>query len=571
MAPNDSRCLSFGSFLLDPSRARLLEGDRDIPLRPKTYELLTYLARNAGRVVSKDELFAAVWPGVVVTEDSLVRCIHEIREALADPHHTIVRTVARRGYELAIPVREAATAEKGGSRSHPDSPAVPHAPATPRPPRRRLAIAASLLGVVALSAVVYFGVHAAGRDRLSAPPMSLVVLPLVNLNGDADQEYFAAALSNDLTTDLSRIRDSFVIARYTADSYRGRAAEPSSVGRELGVRYVVDGSVYRKTEDVQVTVRLSESSTGRVLWSQRFEGQRKELGRLQQDAAEGIVHTLRVQMVDADVTRSLRERPRNPDARDLEMRGWALWNRQTPESIEAAREMLQEAIKLDPASGYAWNMLSATYTSDLLNRWLGLRGRTREEWLQRFHDAADRARALNPDPGRPFPSQCTAMLFDRNFEESLACRKQVIDQFPSDPVQHLMASNTLIMLARPGDALAEARQAARLSPRDSRLTNFYGNMSLAHLYLGEHREAVPDAKRAISARPDHAMAYALLAAAATESDDMATAHEAIAQFRHLQPDYTVAKLRTERWSNDPQLKSQSERFYEALLKAGLPE
>jgi TolB-like protein len=478
-----------------------------------------------------------------------------------------VRTVARRGYEFSAQVGVSDEGEGPGFIRASSSVAAPRASGAGRRMAAALGMAVGIAVIVA-AAILYLR-SPAGAD--APPPLSLVVMPLANLTGEAEQEYFAAAITNDLTTDLARVRNSLVIARSTADTYRGKSVDTQAVGRELGVRYLVEGSVYRHDETVQVNVRLVEAETGRLLWSERSEGQRKDLGSLQQRVADGIVHTLRVEMIDADVARSLRERPGNPDARDLEMRGWVQWNRQTPESVEEARRLLLRATELDPGSVEAWIRLSSTYTADLLNRWLHLRGHTREEWLERFRDAAAHAHALNPSSTRPIPPECTALMFERKHEESLACRKRVLELFPSDPVQYLMAANTLIFLGRPRDALVFQRHALRLSPRDSRLASFHGSMSGAHFMLRDYEASLAEARLAVTIRPGHAQGHSLVAAAASQLGDLPAARIALAEYLRLQPGYTVAALRAEHWSDNPVFLEGRERFYEALRKAGLPD
>ena len=550
---------AFGPYRLELARSRLSDGSREITLRPKTYELLVYLVRNARRVVSKEELMNAVWPDVVVTEDSLVRCIHEIREALGDHGRDVIRTVARRGYELSAHVTAAdATAAPGREPSA--------LSANTRKPGKLAAVGAALV-----CAVIAIGAYSWRALSTAPPPLSLVVLPFETLGADADQEYFAAAITNDLTTDLARIRNSLVIARNTADGYRGKKIDAAGIGRELGVRYLVEGSVYRRDEAIQVNVRLVEADGGHVLWTNRFDGTRSALGVLQQDVADGIVHTLHVEMMDADAARSLRERPRNPDARDLEMRAYVLWNRQTPDSIAASRSLIEQALAIDPQSIEAWNRLSATYTSDIMNRWMYLRGKSREELLASFYDAVDHVTALNPDPSRPWPSQCTALMFQRKHEQSLACRRRVLELYASDSTQYLMASNTEIFLGHPHEAIALARQAMRLSPHDSRLSVFHNNIAIAYFILGDLHESLAEAKAAVIAKQDYPLAYSYIASASALLGDMDTARTALAEYRRLQPDYTLQKLREERWSDNPRVVEARSRHQEGLRKAGLPE
>jgi TolB-like protein/DNA-binding winged helix-turn-helix (wHTH) protein len=555
----ENQQLTFGRFRLDLARSRFARGTQEIALRPKTYDLLVYLVRNARRVVSKEELMQAVWPGVVVTEDSLVRCIHEIREALGD-ERDMVRTVARKGYELDSEV----SAQDEPARS-------PSRGSALRPAARRRTVVGAVAAALLASIAIAFAINPWRPSSAPAPPLSLVVLPFATLGARADQEYFAAAITDDLTTDLSRIPHSLVISRNTADTYRTKKVDAATIGRELSVRYLIEGSVQRRDDAVQVNVRLVDAAQGRLLWSNRFDGTQSDLGSLQQRVADGIVHTLHVEMIDADVARAQRERPRNPDARDLEMRAWALWNRQTPESVAASRELLEQALMIDPQSIDAWNRLSATYTSDIMNRWMRLRGKTREELLARFREAVAHVKALNPDPTRPMPSQCTELMFDRKLEQSMLCRQRMLELYPSDSTQHLMASNTQIFLGRPQEAIALARKAMRLSPHDSRLSGFHLNIGVSHFMMGDLRQALDEMRTAVNIKQDYALAHSYIAASSALLGDMETARNALADYRRLQPDYTIRTLQAERWSDHPVVLAARERYYEGLRKAGLPE
>src|SRR5262249_31336411 len=163
-------------------------------------------------------------------------------------------------------------------------------------------------------------------DKLAnAPRLSIVVLPFENLSGDKDQDYFADGITDDLTTDLSHLPDSFVISRKTAFTYKGKSIDAKAIGRDLGVRYVLEGSVRRSGDKVAVNAQLISTETGAHVWADRFDGERANLGQLQVDIVARLANALGVELVKAESLRSMRERPDNPDAADLAMQGWALF------------------------------------------------------------------------------------------------------------------------------------------------------------------------------------------------------------------------------------------------------
>jgi adenylate cyclase len=237
------KVFSFESFTLDLRRGCLRREDREVELRPKSFEVLRYLVENAGRLVSKDELIRAVWPNVIVTDESLTRCVSDARLALGDNDQTIIKTVPRRGYLFAAPV------------------SLP-----PERPDREDAIDRQPVGTAAKP-----------EPRETAPLLSIVVLPFANLGGGTEQDYFVDGITESLTTDLSRIRGAFVIASNTASAYRGKAMDARQIGRELGVRYVMEGSVQSGADRIRVNAQLIDAETGAHLWAERFDKPRADV------------------------------------------------------------------------------------------------------------------------------------------------------------------------------------------------------------------------------------------------------------------------------------------------------
>ena len=552
----------FEGFRLDATRRTLHRGGAAVDLRAKCFDLLTCLARHAGRVVTKNELIETVWPGVVVTDESLTRCVSDIRQALGDTAQHIVKTVPRQGYMLASPVSfgEAAALSPAGA-------TIP----APRPQvdRRRASLAAGALVVAAALALVAWRPWAPSAG--SAPPLSIIVLPLANLSDDPGQQYFAEGLTEDLTTDLSRIPDSFVIARGTADTYRGRPVDVRQIGREVGVRYVLEGSAQRLDDVVRLNLRLVDAENGRELWAERMDGSRRDLVELQSAVTGTVARTLQIQMVEAESQRSRRLRPNNPDAQDLAWQARAAAERRTPESVATARELLLRAVKMDPTSAASWSALSYTYTTDLMSRWMNLRGAPQEEWLRRAGEAAEKAYALDPNHADALGAMGRVLQARGQPAQALAMFLRQVEVNPNDAPGWLGAGYAYATLGKPDESIAANERALRLSPRDARLFSFMVVIAAAHLLAGRDQEAVAWARRSIAARPYYSIPYAWLAAAAANTGDMATAREAIAEFKRLQPDYSLAKFRAEKHGDNPQFLAQRERFYQGLQLAGLAE
>jgi TolB-like protein/DNA-binding winged helix-turn-helix (wHTH) protein len=571
----------FDGFALDAGRRELRRGADTVELRPKCLDLLTCLLRRAGQVVTKNELLEQAWPGVVVTDESLTRCISDIRQALGDAEQAIIKTVPRRGYVLVAPVVSETPIPAGlAAAADPTPPASPSHPPpanTPEPVDQRasrwLLAAFGLAGAVVLAMAGYSAARFFGTpSAVGAPSLSIVVLPLVNVGGDREQDYFAEGLTEDLSTDLSRIPQSLVIARSSAQAYKGQPVDARRIGRELGVRYLLEGSVQRLGDQVRLNLRLIEAESARELWADRIDGSRTDLAALQTGVTGVVARTLHLQLAEAEAQRVVRVRPLNPDARDLAWQAWPALEQRTLESVETARQLLRRAVAMDATSAFAWSLLSETYTTDLLMRWLSRRdGATRDAWLSQARMAAERANAIDPDNLYALGAMGAVLQVSGEPERALAMLlRQVEVNRNYAPAWHKI-SYTHATLGRHEEAIRAGNEALRLSPRDGRLYSFLVVTAAAHLYAGRDREALVWARRSIDARSDFSISHAWAAAAAANLNEMDTARKEIDEFQRLQPHYTVESFRREGQSRNPDFLRQRERFYAGLRRAGLPE
>src|SRR5262245_29807151 len=297
----------FERFVLDVSRGSLRANDREIALRPKTFELLQYFVENSDRLIGKDELLRAVWPDVIVTDDSLKRCVSDVRAALSDEAQRIVRTVSRRGYMFTPMVSAGAGSAAGPDHAQPIHPPGPSVSKTP----------------------------------------SIAILPFANLSGDPGQDYFVDGVTESLTTDLSRISGLFVIARNSAFSYKGKSIDVRQVGRELNIRYVLEGSVQRSGNRLRVNVQLVDAATANHLWAERFDKPVADLFDMQDEIVSRLANSLNAQLIEAEARRA--EHSLHPDAMDLYFQGRAWYNKgYTPEHMAQAADFFERALALDP-------------------------------------------------------------------------------------------------------------------------------------------------------------------------------------------------------------------------------
>ena len=305
------RVLRFDRFALDLTRGCLRDAGQEVNLRPKAFEILCHLAENAGRLVPKQELFDAVWPNVIVSDDSLFQCIRELREALGDTEHRLIKTVSRRGYLFDATVTVGAASAAA---------ALPPHASQVRGRRNAVRIGSVFLLLVALAAATVFWfiqprVSVTNSNQATPEPArwdSLVILPFQNLSGDPDQEYFADGITDDLTSSMSGRSPGRVISRNTAFAYKGKQVDVREVGRELDVRYVLEGGVERSGDRVRVTARLIDAPTAANLWTETFDIHRHDLDRLRDDVTARLARVLQIELIYAQEARSLRERPRDP-------------------------------------------------------------------------------------------------------------------------------------------------------------------------------------------------------------------------------------------------------------------
>jgi TolB-like protein/cytochrome c-type biogenesis protein CcmH/NrfG len=392
--------------------------------------------------------------------------------------------------------------------------------------------------------------------------LSVVVLPFANLSNDPEQEYCADAITNDLTTDLSRIDNSFVIAPSTALTYKGKAIDSKQIGRELGVRYILEGSLRRMGSQVRVNAQLIDAATGGAVWADRFEGDWTTM-QVEDDITEWVARALDLELTFAQRS----ERPNDPDAVDLTMRARSILS-QPPsrERLAQARDLYEQALRIDPQLPAALVGLGRTIAAEVNSRWSAAPA----EQLAEADEAVTRVIA-------GFPNHATAHLVKgeifrarKDFDAAIAEYETAIAINPSLAAAYASLGNAEIRAGRAGEAFAPLETAIRLSPRDPLLNVWYFYVCHAHTHLAQDEAAIEWCRRSIAVNP-YWIANVDLASAYAWTGRDAEAHAAVAELRKLMPNYTVAKWANEGWSNNPVFLAQYQRIIDGLRKAGLPE
>jgi TolB-like protein/class 3 adenylate cyclase/Flp pilus assembly protein TadD len=462
------------------------------------------------------------------------------------------------------------------------------AEASPEPTGRRrwLVPAVAAAAVVVLGGTGFFLVRNPGPSEVpvtaaapslvggtidpsrAASRLSLVVLPFDNLSGDPDQEYFADGLTEDLTADLSRIDGSFVIARNTAFTYKNKPVDIRQIGRDLGVRYVLEGSVRRSGDLMRVNAQLIDAETGAHLWADRFDRARADMIAMQNEITAGIASALRVKLIDIESRRGQRERPGNPNATDLAMRGWALiYASQTKDNNVAARRLFEAALKVDPQVVSALTGLGFTHIRDVINRWTDAYG----DHLQRADELIGRAIAMTPDNAQAHQYNALLRRAQRRNQEAIVAAERAATLNRNLAAAYTEMGWNWALLGQPEKTEAYVKQGIRLSPRDPFLVYWLLYIGVAQLHQGQDAAALETFQRAIDADPGFPSSYGWLAAAYLFTGREAEAREPMERWLRAVPWMTLARYKALEQSDHPAYMAQRPRIYAAWRRLGMPE
>lgn len=402
-----------------------------------------------------------------------------------------------------------------------------------------------------------------------SPPLpdipSVAVLPFVNMSGDQEQEYFADGITDDLITALSNVQSFFVIARNSSFVYKGQAVNTKTVAAQLGVHYVMEGSVRKAGGRIRVTAQLAEAATGRQVWAKSYDSTLEDIFDLQDEITASVVGAIEPRLLEAETRRIKQKRPENLDAYDLVLRGLDLMNRLTPDNTAAALRLFETAIGLDPSFGRAYACASWCH-----RRHVQLAGMSLS-----LHDQRECVRlarvALNVDAGDPYvlwQAGMTAAYVERDPDAGMVLIDQSL-QINANANRAWLASGLVrCMVGDPEMAIDHAERAIRLSPLDTSMWVAHGVLATAYLQLARYEESAHWARSSTRRHIYNAPAFHVLAASCAQLGLMDQAHEAIERALEFDPKLTIRRLEEifliSRYRN-------LDRFLEGLRKAGLPE
>jgi adenylate cyclase len=435
--------------------------------------------------------------------------------------------------------------------------------------RRWRWIRAGLGSIVAIALLVGMGLHTRWFvGRPSKPRLSIVVLPFKNLSDDRGEDYLADGITDDLTTDLSRVPDMFVIARESALTYHDKSVDVRKVGDELGVRYVLVGSVRKLDDRLRVNVQLVATKTGAQLWADRFDEQVRDLSSGQEQIVRRLAQTLSVALSDVESASGRRERPTNPDAFDLILRARSIGlHTMGPQEHAERLTLFQQALRLDPG---AVSAMAGAANELIRHSFDGYKAKGDE--LERAAKLLTDAASISPD--HPFVlSNAAFLLFAQGrYTESIAASQYELKYFPNDDRAYGQIAECMIFLGRAEEAIPMTEMATKLDPRSAYNWSHYADMGFALLLLGRDEEAIAWTQRALEANSNN-LAVALgtfnirLAASYARLGRYDEAHRALTEANRIWP-YDTVRMH---WPDDPSSRvyaEQIERFQAALRLAG---
>jgi TolB-like protein/DNA-binding winged helix-turn-helix (wHTH) protein len=558
-------------------------------LRPQTAAVLAKLLEHAGQLVTHDQLVQAVWGDTIVTDNSLAQCISEIRGVLGPTRSDSIETVPRRGYILRGPVTQelmgaarpdalhapvpglALNTELAPQAAQPARSADAVVPAVTAPPPTPVRVRSSrllLIGTVALTVLVGVALWLGTRATVPAPAarISLAVLPFQSRTTGADLAWFGENVGEDLTTNLSRIPGSHVVARVSTQSFPAVGGDVRAIGRDLGVRYLVAGSVDREGEQVRMNLQLIDAETGAIRWTERFETPLAKLQGTQRLVADRIANTLHVQLVAREASRIESHAGANLAADELALEAWAAWNRGSPADVARAKELAQKALALDERSVLAWKTIASWHLRARISQSIPA-----EVAVAGAEAAAQKAMAIDPEHPLVHTVYGAALALRGKHEEAQRALEHEIATNPSHPVAYSYLGLSHLMRGQPKEAIAQYQSALAISPRDPRISRFQRYLALAYLHDGDLPAALRHAKAATQVPIVDRTAWATLAAVCALSGDQACAETAVAKLRQFWPTFSIAQGESEWPPARAEFTARHAEYLRGLKLAGLPQ
>ena len=519
----------FEDFCLDTDQRELRSGNEPVPIEPQVFDLLSYLIRHRERVVSRDDLIAAVWGGRIISESALTTRVNAARSAIGDSgrEQRLIKTFPRKGIRFVGIVSEESSQNKEASAPNCGPSTMSNLPLPDRP--------------------------------------SIAVLPFTNTSSDREDEYFADGMTDEVITALSRCAWLFVIARNSSFTYKGRNVDVRTVGEELGVRYVLEGSVRRNSDRVRFVGQLNDAASGLQIWADRFDGDMQDVFELQDRFTQSIVAAIEPSLLYAEIGRLGAHPARDLNAYDLLLQAQQLEHECTEESLQAALSKLDEALEIDPDYAPAMALAAYCYAGGSIQGW----SHNITDDAERGLRLASRALELGKDDANVLWMAAYAarrLSQDVQRAKDLAYRSLTLN--PNSAIAMAVAGWMEAELGNSSEALELLSRAHRLSPRDPRGWFFATGMALAHVVDENFEEAAACARTAVDQNPRSTIALRFLAGSLARLGQEDRAASTLAEMLRIEPGLTLKALGSRLRGIDEGVWAK---VADGLRLAGLPE
>jgi adenylate cyclase len=546
--------LIIDGWQIDVESHRIARDGAEQKLEPRSMELLVYLAQHAGQVVSRAQMEEQVWDGRVVSYEALSGSIAKIRKAFGDTgkQHRIIETIPKSGYRLIAPIT--------GTESLAELPAE-IVSSTPLPAKQSKLFSGAAMLVAMIVGLAWW-------QPWSLPDKpSIAVLPFTNMSGDPQQDYFADGMTDDLITDLSKISGLFVIARNSTFIYKNKPVKIAQIAEELGVRYVMEGSVQRAGNEIRINAQLIDSTSGGHVWAGRYDGTLDDVFSMRDQIIRKIIAELSVELGDQELESMGRVETDSLAAYDALLRGREYYRLFTPDALVKAIPFLENAIELDPDFARAHGVLAAVYWGLCNNGWEESAGMSYADCNSKPGQHLTEA-MKNPTP-LAHRIAARQLEYHMRWDEALSEAEKAIALDPNDPNGYQAMSALLVNLGRAAEGLEHIKKAMQLDPQ----TDYLFRLGNAQFHMGSYDEAAITLHRATRRNPENDWNYILLAAAYGHLGREQEARQAVTTFNNLRFE-TTGKIRPftlddlKYWSirNEAGLK----RLREGMRKAGVP-